>query len=193
MSYLIVGLVVFLGVHSLRIFADDWRTRTIARIGVLPWKAAYSLLSIAGLVLIIWGYSLARSQPVLLWSPPLGLRHLASLLTLLAFVLLLAAYLPGNSIKARVHHPMILAVKVWALAHLLANGNAADVVLFGSFLLWAVVDFSAARRRDRLAATVYAPGQLLPTLLTVVIGSVAWALFAIWLHGLLFGVQPFAR
>ena len=193
MTVLIVGLVVFLGVHSLRIFADDWRTRTIARSGELPWKGAYSLLSLAGLVLIVWGYSLAGSQPVPLWSPPVALRHLAALLTLLAFVLLLAAYLPGNAIKARVHHPMILAVKVWALAHLLANGNAADVALFGSFLVWAVFDFSAARRRDRLTATVYAPGQLLPTVLTVVIGSVAWALFAIWLHGLLFGVQPFAR
>ncbi|WP_313952345.1 NnrU family protein [Accumulibacter sp.] len=192
MIYLLAGLVVFLGVHSLRIFANDWRTRTIGRIGALPWKAAYSLFSIAGFGLIVWGYSLARSEPMLLWSPPLFMRHLAASLTLPALVLLCAAYVPGNAIKARLHHPMVLAVKLWAIAHLLANGTLADVLLFGSFLLWAVFSFSAARRRDRAAGTVYAPGSRLPTLATVVAGSLAWATFAFWLHGYLFGVQPFA-
>lgn len=191
MTYLLSGLVVFLGVHSLRIFADDWRSRTIVRIGALPWKAAYSLLSIAGFGLIVWGYSLARSEPILLWSPPLFMRHLAASLTLPALVMLAAAYVPGNAIKARLHHPMVLAVKLWAIAHLLANGTLADVLLFGSFLLWATFSFSAARRRDRAAGTVYPPGSRLPTLATVVAGSLAWAIFAFWLHGFLFGVQPF--
>lgn len=187
---LIAGLLVFLGTHSVRIVADDWRTATIAKIGPQAWKGAFSLLSIAGFVLIIWGFSLARSEPVPLWGPPLALRHLVSLLTLPAFILLLAAYVPGNAIKARLNHPMILAVKVWALAHLLANGNATDLLLFGSFLLWAVLSFSAARRRDRAAGTVYAPGRMLPTAVTAVAGSLVWAVFAFWLHGLLFGVQP---
>jgi uncharacterized membrane protein len=119
------------------------------------------------------------------------MRHLAGLLTLLSFVLLAAAYVPGNSIKARVHHPMVLGVKVWALAHLLANATLADAVLFGSFLLWAVLSFRAARARDRAAGTVYPPGRLGPTLVTVLVGGLAWAAFAFWAHGWLIGVRPF--
>ena len=147
MAILILGLVLFLGVHSIRIVADGWRTATIGRVGELPWKAVYALLSIAGFVLIVWGFGLARQQPVQLWMPPRGMRHLASLLTLIAFVPVAAAYVPRNAIKARLHHPMVLGVKVWALAHLLANGNVAHVVLFGAFLLWAVLSFRAARAK----------------------------------------------
>ena len=191
MGYLILGLVVFLGVHSVRIFAEDWRGRTIARIGAQPWKGLYSIVSLLGFGLIIWGFGQARAQPVQLWSSPLAMRHVASLLTLVAFVLLAAAYVPGNGIKARLHHPMVLAVKVWALAHLLANGNAAHVLLFGGFLAWSVLDFSAARRRDRTAAIVYAPGKAPATAMTVVAGGLAWAAFALWLHGWLIGIRPF--
>ena len=190
MVYLMVGLVLFLGVHSVRIFGDNWRTRTIAGMGALPWKGLYSLLSLAGFVLIVWGFGQARQQPVQLWSPPVAMRHLASLLTLISFVLLAAAYVPGNGIKARLHHPMVLAVKVWALAHLLANGNMAHVLLFGAFLAWAVLNFSAARKRDRLVGTVYAPGKASATAITVVVGVVAWAAVAFWLHGLLIGIRP---
>lgn len=157
-TYLILGLMVFLGAHSVRIVADDWRTRTRARMGVLPWKGLFSVVSLLGFGLLVWGFGVARQQPVQLWSPPTALRPLASLLTLIAFVLLAAAYVPGNGIKARLHHPMVLGVKAWALAHLLVNGNVAHVVLFGSFLLWAVWDFSAARRRDRLFDTHYRRG-----------------------------------
>lgn len=190
MAYLILGLMLFLGVHSVRIVADDWRTATVARMGVQRWKGLHALASIAGFALIVWGFSLARTQPLQLWAPPLALRHLALLLTLVSFVLLVAAYVPRNAIKARLHHPMVLAVKVWALAHLLANGNAVHVLLFGAFLLWSVFSFTAARRRDRAGAVVYAPGKLVPTLLTLVVGVVAWAVFALWLHGLWIGVRP---
>ena len=190
MVYLIVGLLLFLGVHSVRIFGEHWRTRTVADMGALPWKGLYSLLSLAGFVLIVWGFGQARQQPVQLWSPPAAKRHLASLLTLISFVLLAAAYVPGNGIKARLHHPMVLAVKVWALAHLLSNGNMAHVLLFGAFLAWAVLNFSAARKRDRLAGTVYAPGKASATAITVVVGVVAWAAVAFWLHGLLIGIRP---
>ncbi len=189
MAYLILGLALFLGVHSVRIVADDWRTRTIARIGAQPWKAAYSVVSLLGFVLIVWGFSLARVAPVQVWSPPAGMRHLAWLLTLVAFVLLVAAYVPGNSIKAWVHHPMVLAVKAWALAHLLANGNLAHVLLFGTFLVWAVLNFSAARRRDRAGSVLYPAGRLLPSLVTLVIGALAWAAFAFWLHGWWIGIR----
>ena len=191
MAYLILGLVLFLGVHSVRIFADDWRTQTIARIGEGKWKGAYSLVSVAGFMLIVWGFGLARHDPVVLWNPPVAMRHIAALLTLLAFILLVAAYVPRNSFKAKLHHPMVLSVKVWALAHLLANGTLADVLLFGAFVVWAVLDFSSARRRDRAAGTTYPRGTLTGNAITVVIGTGAWAAFAFALHGMLFGVRPF--
>ena len=190
MTYLILGLLIFLGAHSVRIVADDWRTRTRARIGALPWKGLYSVVSLLGFVLIVWGFGLVRQQPVQLWSPPVALRHLASLLTLLAFVLWVAAYVPGNIIKERIHHPMVVGVKVWALAHLLANGNLGHVILFGSFLVWAIVDFIAARRRDRLLGTRYPGGTAGATGITVAVGVAAWIAFALWLHGLLIGVRP---
>jgi len=189
MTYLLLGLIIFLGVHSVRIVADDWRTHTVARIGPLPWKGLYSVLSLLGLGLIVWGFSLARQQPIQLWSPPVALRHLASVLTLGAFILLTAAYVPGNQIKARLHHPMVLGVKTWALAHLLANGNVAHVVLFGSFLAWGVLDFISARRRDRAANTQYPRGTGRATGITVVLGTAAWVVVALWLHGLLIGVR----
>jgi len=191
MNYLILGLIIFLGVHSIRIVADDWRTRTVVRYGELPWKGIYSVASLLGLGLLVWGFGLARQQPMQLWSPPTGMRHLAALLTLGSFVLLTAAYVPGNAIKARLHHPMVLAVKVWALAHLLANGNLAHVLLFGSFLLWSIFDFTAARRRDRSGDIQYRSGSWAATAITVIVGLGLWLVFALWLHGLLIGVRPF--
>lgn len=190
MALMILGLVIFLVVHSTRIVADGWRTAMIARMGPLPWKALYALLSIVGFVLIVWGFGLARQQPVQLWMPPRGMRHLAALLTLIAFVLLAATYVPRNAIKARLHHPMVLGVKVWALAHLLANGNIAHVVLFGSFLVWAALSFRAARARDRAAGTVYPAGTASGTAITVVVGIAVWAWFAFSAHGLLIGIRP---
>lgn len=190
MTMLILGLVLFLGVHSIRIVADGWRSAMIGRMGELPWKAVYALLSIAGFVLIVWGFGLARQQPVQLWMPPRGMRHLAALLTLVSFILIAAAYVPRNAIKARLHHPMVLGVKVWALAHLLANGNLAHVVLFGAFLVWAVLSFRAARARDRAAGTVYPAGTTAGTLGAVVAGAAFWAVFAFWAHGYLIGIRP---
>ena len=193
MTYLILGLVVFLGVHSVRIVADGWRTRTLARVGEGTFKGVYSVLSLAGFALMVWGFGVARETPLQLWSPPTGLRHAASLLTLIAFVLLAAAYVPRNAIKARLHHPMVLGVKVWALAHLISNGNLADVLLFGSFLLWAVLSFRAARQRDRAQGMVYAPGTAAGTGIAVVVGAAAWAGFAFWAHAWLIGVAPMGR
>lgn len=193
MSILVLGLVLFLGVHSVRIFADGWRSRTVAAMGEKPWKGVYSLVSLIGFGLIVWGSGLARQQPVLLWQPPVMMRHLNSLFTLLAFVLLAAAYVPRNQIKARLHHPMVLGVKLWAFGHLLATGTLANAVLFGAFLLWAILDFRAARARDRAQGTVYPPGALGGTLIAAVIGLVAWAAFAFWLHAAWIGVAPLGR
>ncbi len=192
MTAFVLGLLLFLGLHSVRIVADDWRSRQIAAHGEKAWKAGYALLSIVGFGLLVWGYGQARQQPVVLWQPPAGMRHAAAALTLPAFVLLAAAYVPANRLKARIHHPMVAGVKLWALAHLLANGTLADVLLFGGFLAWAVVLFAASRRRDRRLGTAYPPGRTDATIATVVLGIAAWALFAFQLHTLLIGVAPFA-
>jgi len=191
MLTLVAGLVLFLGAHSVRVFAEGWRASTIASVGEKPWKAVYALVSIAGFVLVAIGYGLARQNPVVMWSQPaVWTRHLAALLTLLAFVLVAAAYVPGNQLKAKLHHPMILGVKVWALAHLAANNTLADLVLFGSFLGWAVLDFRAARQRDRAQGTVYPAGSMPRTAIAVVVGGLAWAVFAFWLHRAWIGVSP---
>jgi uncharacterized membrane protein len=191
MSTLIAGLILFLGVHSTRAFAEGWRTRMVDSWGLNTWKAVYSVLSIAGFVLILMGFGQARHAPVVLWSPPHWTHHITGLLTLAAFVLVVAAYVPGNAIKARLGDPMILGVKSWAVGHLISNGTLADVVLFGSFLAWAVLDFRAARQR-RLAAggppVVVRSGR---TGVTVLIGIVAWVVFAFWLHARWIGVSPF--
>ena len=191
MTVLILGLVLFLGLHSVRVFADDWRASVRTRIGAGPWKGLYSLLSLLGFALVVWGYGLARQAPVLLYTPPLWTRHLAALLTLPAFVLIVAAYVPGNAIRARLRHPMTLGIKLWAFAHLLANGTLADVLLFGGFLLWAILVFRAARRRDALAGASPLASTPARTLLAVLIGALAWAAFAFWGHAALIGMRPF--
>ena len=190
MTLLILGLLIFLGVHSLRLFAPTRCERWRERMGEAGYRGLYSLVSLAGFALIVWGYSQARVSPVVLWQPPTGLRHLAALLMLGSFVLLAATYVPRNTFKARWGHPMLLGTKLWALAHLLANGNAADVLLFGAFLAWAVVAFVRCRRLDRSAGTTYPPATRTGTTVTVLVGVASWVLFAFWLHALLIGVSP---
>ncbi len=191
MTKLIVGLIIFLGVHSVRIIADDWRARQIARLGELTWKGIYSVIAIIGFVVIVWGYGEARAAPIALWNPPVWTRHVASLLVLVSFILIAAAYIPQTRIKAAVGHPMVAGVKLWALAHLLANGTAADVLLFGAFLIWAVANFIAARRRDRRAGTVYVKGPVTRDVMAIVAGIAGWWVFAFYLHAWWIGVQPF--
>ena len=191
MILLILGLVVFLGIHSIRIVADDWRSARIARLGERRWKSLYALVSLIGFVLIVVGYGQARHDSVLLWVPPVWSRHVAALLVLIAFILIVAAYVPGTKIKARVGHPMLLGVKTWAVAHLLANGTLAAVVLFGSFLVWAVVDYVICRRRDRRDGVTYPAVGWSRDAIAIVVGIVAWAAFAFYLHGVLIGVKPF--
>ena len=190
MNYLLAGLILFLGLHSIRVFADGWRTRTRHVIGATAWRAAFSLLSLIAFGLIVWAFGQVRQAPVQLWNPPNGMRHLAALLTLMAFVLLAAAYVPGNQIKAQVHHPMVAGVMLWAMAHLLANGNAGQVLLFGSFLGWAMLSFLAARQRDQQEGTTYVAGKAGATSVTVALGLAAWLAFTLWLHGWLIGVRP---
>jgi len=190
MALLIIGLVLFLGAHSVRILADQLRTQTITRIGDTGWKGLITVASIAGFVLIVIGYGQAHAYHLPLWTPPLWTHYLSIPLTLIAFVLITAAYVPGNSIKAKVGHPMVAGVKTWAFAHLLANGNLADVLLFGSFLIWAVASFVTSRRRDRVNGTTYPAGTATRTGLTLVIGTVLWAVFLMVLHVRWIGVSP---
>lgn len=190
MTVLVLGLVLFLGMHSVRIVADDWRRARIAAMGPGSWKGAYTLVSLAGLVLVVWGFGLARQAPLELWQPPAWTRHLASLLTWIAFVLVVAAYVPRSRLRAAIGHPMVAGVVLWALAHLLANGALADVVLFGAFLLWAVLDFGSARGRDRASGAPVRTGLWANDLVTVVVGTVAWYAFAMYLHQPLIGTRP---
>jgi uncharacterized membrane protein len=190
MLTLVLGLFVFLGIHSTRIFAEDWRGAAIGKIGPLPWKGLYSVLSLLSFALLVWGFRMARQDTLVLWSSPAWMKHVTAVLMMVSFVLLAAAYVPRNSIKARLHHPMVLGVKVWAFGHLLSNGVAADVLLFGAFLLWAVLCFRSARLRDRAAGTVYAPGNAIGTTITITVGLLAWSVFALFLHGPLIGVRP---
>jgi uncharacterized membrane protein len=190
-TVLILGLIIFLGAHSIRIVADGWRTARIQRLGAGPWKGIYSIVSVAGFVLIVWGFGLARGQSAALWYTPDVMHQVAAALILLAFVLFAAAYVPRNAIKARLHHPMMLSVMAWAFGHLLATGSPADIVLFGGFLVWAIAAFISARRRDRAAGTQYPAGNLTGTLTAIAVGAVAWGAFAFWLHQMLIGVSPF--
>jgi uncharacterized membrane protein len=197
MAWLILGLVLFLGVHSVSIVAPVARNAWVQRMGEGPWKGLYSLVSVVGFGLIVWGYGLAREAPVLLYSLPGGFRHLAALLMLPVFVLLFAAYLPGR-IQAAAKHPMLLAVKLWALAHLLAQsvtgGTLADVLLFGGFLVWAIADRISVKRRAAaglLRSLPLGPPRAMNDAMAVVGGLGVYALFVIWLHAVLFGVRPF--
>ena len=190
MALLIIGLVLFLGAHSTRMLAESARSNLIARIGDNGWKGLITVISIAGFVLIVMGYGQARTYGLPLWTPPLWAYYLTIPLTLIAFVLVTAAYVPGNAIKAKVGHPMVAGVKTWAFAHLLANGNLADVLLFGSFLIWAVASFVYSRKRDRANGTTYPAGTAARSGLTLAIGTVAWVVFMMVLHVRWIGVSP---
>ena len=201
MGLLVLGLLVFLGVHSLRIFSESRRAHYLAVLGEKKFKGLYSLLSLLGFLILIAGFSQARLTPEWIWMPPAAARHAMFFLMWIAFVLLAATYINGNVIKDRVGHPMVAAVKVWALAHLIVNGQAHQIVLFAAFLIWAVLSFSTSRKRDRRALLALeaqglppppkAPVSKAANGLVLTIGTLAWMLFMGWGHKLLIGVSPF--
>ena len=210
MTWLILGLILFLGAHSVRVVADNWRTQKIEAWGEKAFKGVNALVSLLGLYLLVVGYGEARLQTVALWNPPIFTKHISLLLMLLASILMFAAYVPRNHFKMRLGHPMVLSVKVWALSHLLANGNLADVILFGAFLLWAVLNFKSARARDKVQNQLaFANGNanedvnpvalpedapprpnLFATLITLVGGMALWAVITFVLHAKVVGVAP---
>ena len=191
MALLILGLVIFLGVHSIRMVAPAWRDLQRMRSGVLAWKGIYAIVSLVGFALIVYGYGQARLEPVVLWVPPLWTRHLGALLMLVAFICIAAAYIPGNIIKAKVGHPMLAGVKTWAFAHLITNGTLADVILFGSFLIWSILQFRVSRRRDKAHGVIYAHLSGTRDVLVLVLGVGGAGVFSVFLHQWLIGVRPF--
>jgi uncharacterized membrane protein len=191
MPVLIAGLVVFLAAHCAGLVAPAWRARQIARVGLRPWKVAYSAISLAGLVLIVRGFGMARAEGILVWQPPVWTRHVNVALTVIGFVLIAAAYVRGTAIKSVLRHPMTAGVALWALGHLIANGGLADVILFGAFLVWASITFVTRRQRDRDAGVEYPRGSVRQDAIAIVAGIVVSLLFALYLHGPLIGVRPF--
>ncbi|SEA67942.1 NnrU family protein [Variovorax sp. YR216] len=188
MTLLILGLVLFLGVHSVSIVAPGWRDAQVAQ-HERAFKGVYAIVSIIGFALLIYGYGLARQAPVLIYSPPVALRHLALLLMVPVFPLLFAAYMPGR-IQSAAKHPMLLAVKFWATAHLLANGTLADVLLFGGFLVWAVADRISVKRRAVPRKLPGAPPSAMNDVIALVGGLVVYVVFLFWAHVWLIGVSP---
>jgi len=191
MLVLVVGLVVFLGIHSVSIVAPGWRGATVARIGAQPWKGLYSLASAIGLVLVVVGFGIARRSPVVVYTPPAMLRHVALLVMLPVFPLFFAAYLPGR-IQTAAKHPMLLAVKLWATAHLLATGTLADLVLFGGFLVWAVADRISVKRRtpEEAHAVPGAPPRPANDAIALVGGLAVYTILLLGGHRWLVGVSP---
>ena len=191
MNALLLGLAIFLGVHSVSIVNDPWRHRMVAEMGEWPWKNLYALVSIAGFVLIVLGYGLARQDPVVLYTPPAWLHPVAMILLIPVFPLLLATYLPGR-IRTAAKHPMLAATKLWAVAHLLANGMLADVLLFGAFLVWAVLDRISMKRRTQRPIPTLPPSRA-NDIIAVIGGLALYAAFVLWLHGWLIGVPLVGR
>jgi len=188
MAQLIAGLAIFLGIHSISIVNEPWRDKVAERFGVWTWKGVYSLAALVGLILIVRGYGDARADVIELYLTPAWLRHVSLILMLPVFPLLVAAYAPGR-IKAIIKHPMLLATKLWAAAHLLANGTLADVVLFGSFLLWVFADLlSVSKRKPRQIPG--APPAKYNDAIALVVGLGFFIAFVFGFHELLFGVAP---
>lgn len=192
MAILILGLVLFLGTHAFTMLRGP-RAGLIGRFGENGYKLGYTALSILGLGLTVYGYQLYRANGMIpIWDPPVWTRHLAVLLTLFAFISLAAAGKKPSHIQAAVKHPMLLGVKIWATAHLIANGDLGSILLFGGFLAWAVsARISLKRRRDEPVAKrpKSAPAGWRRDVTAVLGGLVVWFVFGKYLHPLLIGVQ----
>ncbi|MEN0000289.1 MAG: NnrU family protein [Pseudomonadota bacterium] len=189
MGWLIAGLVLFLGIHSVRMAAPSLRDNLIETRGEGAWKGSYSFIALAGLVLLVWGYGQARvsDASIFFYGAPVWAVHLVALLMWIALMLLIASQLPPGRIKAAVKHPMILSVKVWAVAHLLVNGDLASYLLFGSFLVWAIINRIAVKRRgDPDFQTVAIRNDII----AIIGGSALFVLLFVWAHLYLFGASP---
>lgn len=188
----IVGLVLFFGIHSVRIFAPDRRMRFIGDHGMNAWRGVYSVVAIVGLILLIWGYGWAHRTAPVLYVTNFNLVYVTAVLMFFAFISLASFHMPAGRIKATLKHPMLVAIKIWAVAHLLVNGDVASIVLFGSFLVWAVADRISEKRRLKAGETknpVFVSYRF--DVISIVIGVVLYGLFVWKLHDLLIAPLPF--
>jgi uncharacterized membrane protein len=192
MAILALGLVIFLGLHSARIFAEGGRAKAIARLGDGLWKAIYSLISIIGFFLIVRGFAQARLNVSELWTPPVWTRHIVILLMLLSAILMGAYIFKKSHFAIAAHHPMVWSVAIWAAGHLVSNGSSADLVLFGAFLVWAVADLRSSYARDRRNAIIYPAPNWGATIGAVLLGVVIWIALLGGLHLRLFGESSMA-
>ena len=188
MLELLIGIVLFFGIHSASVVAEPARDRAVASNRAV-WLAIYSLVSLAGIIMMVRGYGALKATPTVLYVAPAWLRNVAAILMLPVFVFFIAPYFPGK-IKTALEHPQLVSVKLWAFAHLLVNGTVADVLLFGAFLVWAVaVRISMKRRTPR--PLLGAPESAANDIILVIVGLALYAVFAVWAHEWLFGMRPF--
>lgn len=193
MFLLVISLILFFATHSLRLIAPGFRARMIAGMGEGPFKGVYSLVSIVTIAFVAYAFGQARQVTGMLYYPPVWMSHIALTLMLFAMICLAAACLPAGHIVAKTKHPLILAVKIWATAHLLANGETSSVILFASFLAWGVVMRILLKRRARAGEVVsrsFVSARY--DIAAVVLGIVLWAALIWKLHEWLIGVQPIA-
>ncbi|MGA9602497.1 MAG: NnrU family protein [Methyloceanibacter sp.] len=187
MTLLIVAIAVFLGIHLVPTMTE-LRDRLIGRLGRTGYRVLFALLSTASLILLI--YAFAKAPVVTVWSPPAWTRWVAIVLMLPAFIFLVAAFVPGK-IKAKLKHPFLVAIKTWALAHLIANGDLAAMILFAAFLAYAVYDRISLKHRTATSLIpIPATGPPLNDVVAVVLGTVLYVVVLFWLHKLLIGVSP---
>jgi len=190
MITMLAGLVLFIGGHSLRLFAPGWRQSQIDRLGERGWKILFSLESFLGFGLIVWGFAQMRAETVVIYQTPDWMKHVTIAFAFIGFILFAAARVPNNIFKAKLGHPMVAGVKSWAFGHLLANGRLHDLILFGSLLLWSIASFALSRRRDRKAGIAWPAASLRGTIITILGGLLVGFIFVKFLHGPLIGVYP---
>lgn len=191
MLNLVIGLVIFFGLHSINIFAPQWRARSMASTGAMRWKMRFGLITLLAVASIIMGFMQTHQAPIWIWHPPYWTRHVSALFMLFAFYCAACAVIPGTKVKSLVGHPFLIAIKVWAFAHLLSNGSLADIILFGSFLVWSIAAYAVMRRRDREAG-VAKPEHfgMHMDLAAFAATMICWFAMVFFLHKLLFGVSP---
>lgn len=190
MTWLIVGLVVFLGIHMTRVVAEDWRMRMIQRVGAQTWKRTYSAISFVSLAAIIYGFAVARADSAVLWVAPKALVPVTAALMLASMILLAGFHVKRSHVSTISHHPMLWSVVVLSAAHLLVNGRVVDALLFGAFLVWSVVDLISCYGRDARYGVAYPQPEARATLINLAMGVAFFAVFAGFLHKLLIGVSP---
>lgn len=189
MTLLILGIILFLATHLIRVVAPGFRLSMTDRFGLMGWRVINSALSLLSLIVLIWGYATA---PVInVWFPPAGMSHLTITLMLIAMICLVAGFLPAGHIATKTKHPIVLSIKIWAAAHLIANGDLASILLFGSLLAWGVVLRISYKRRVRAGDLELRPFVSARfDAIAVVLGLALWALITFKLHELLIGVAP---